>query len=713
MAWRARAATAAVGAAAITVTGLAPALAATNVESLDEGLTKVSIININDFHGRIDGSIGLNFACNVVRQQNAAGEGNYLLLSAGDNIGATPFVSSSQQDNPTIDYLNALGLQASAVGNHEFDRGFTDLTDRVIPRADFAHLGANVYERGTTTPALDEYELFAVNGLSVAVIGAVTEQTASMVSPAGIQMIDFGNPVDAVNRVAAQLSDDDDSNGEADIIIAQYHEGAGGSDSLENQVAAGGVFASIVNDTSDEVDAIFTGHTHLSYVWDGPTDSGTRPILQSGSYGDPVGVVELGFDPETGEVTQYTSSNVAIPDEPDDAWSAPCADNARYQAAVAIAEEATAEAEVLGREVIGEVTADITTAHEGESRDNRLRESTLGNLTANAWLWGMQQPGRPGADIGIMNPGGLRAELFYEAGGVEADGEVTYAEAASVHPFANTMQVIDITGAQFKELLEQQWQPEGSSRAFLKLGLSDNVRYTYDPDRAAGERVTGIWFDGAPMDPATTFTIASGSFLISGGDNFTVLQEGTNSRDSGLIDTDVFMNYMGQHSPVSPNFEKNGVAVHSALPLEATAGESVTFTVSGMDLTSLGSPDNTSFTIMVGDVEVGTADITTERIDGVPTRDGISDVTFTLPADLPGGETVLTLVADPSGTVVKVPLVVTALETPKPPVTPGPVVETDIPADDVTGPVGALAGLTLLLAAAAVLVARRRQAFTS
>lgn len=697
MTWRARAAAAAFGAAAIGATGLAPAFAATPVESISADLTKVTVLNINDFHGRIGPGIAESFACNAVTQQEAAGDGNYLFLSAGDNIGATPFVSSSQQDTPTIEYLNALGLQASAVGNHEFDRGFSDLTGRVAGLADFTYLGANVYERGTTTPALPEYELFTVSGVSIGVIGAVTEETPSLVSPDGVMMLDFGDPVVAVNRVAEQLSDGNTDNGEADIIIAQYHEGATSGDStLAAQVALGGAFADIVNKTSFEVDAIFTAHTHQEYVWDGPAAEGTRPVIQSGSYGNPLGVVELGIDTTTMTLEEYHSTNVETAD-----YDGSCDANARWQAATTIAAAAQAQAEEIGKEVIGEQTADITTAFMDGTRDDRLRESALGNLTANAWFWGMNVPGRVGAHIGIMNPGGLRAELYYEPTGTEGPGEITYQEAANVHPFANTMQTVDITGAQFKMLLEQQWQPEGASRPFLKLGLSDNVRYTYNPDAAAGEHITGIWIDGVPMDAAATYRIASGSFLIGGGDNFTVLQEGTNRTDSGLIDTDVFMNYVAQHSPVSPSFEKNGVAVSAALPITVQAGMSTTFEVSGIDLTSLGAPDNTEFTIMLGDVALGTAAIETVQIDGVPTRDGRSSVTLKVPANFPVGDAVITLVAQPSGTVVKIQAVVTAAAK------PGPVVETDIPGGSDLGPAGLL-GAALVLAAAGFGLSRRR-----
>src|SRR5690606_29556328 len=141
-------------------------------------------------------------------------------------IGASLFASSSADDVPTLQILNALELGTTAVGNHEFDRGFDRLTNEVAADSDFSHLGANVYHKGTTDPAMDEFELFTVDGITIGVIGVVTEETPALVSPGGIATLDFGDPVEAVNRVAAMLSDGEEANGEADVIVAEYHEGA-------------------------------------------------------------------------------------------------------------------------------------------------------------------------------------------------------------------------------------------------------------------------------------------------------------------------------------------------------------------------------------------------------------------------------------------------------------------------------------------------------
>ncbi len=222
------------------------------------------LLNINDFHGRIDNNT-VNVAGTIeeLRAEAASSGGESLFLSAGDNIGASLFASSLQQDQPTIDVLNALGLAASAVGNHEFDQGLADLIDRVLDggnNAQWAYLAANVTNTATGELVLPPFTTFDVDGLTVAVIGAVTQETPALVAPEGVAGLSFGDPVDAINTYAALLSDGDPSNGEADVIIAEYHDGAGAGtpdgSTLEEEVAAGGTFAKIVEQTSAEVDAI-------------------------------------------------------------------------------------------------------------------------------------------------------------------------------------------------------------------------------------------------------------------------------------------------------------------------------------------------------------------------------------------------------------------------------------------------------------------------
>lgn len=226
----------------------------------------LNFLGINDFHGRIDTNTVL-FAGTIEQLRAEAAPGATALLSAGDNIGASLFASAVARDRPTLDVLNALEVKASAVGNHEFDGGWADLRDRVTGNdAGFPYLGANVYARGTADPVLPEFTVLAMNGISVAVIGTVTQEVPSLVTPAGISELDFGDPVDAINRVAARIRAEQ----LADVIIVENHDGASAGTpegaTLEQVVAAGGPFARLVTQTSAHVDAIFTGHTRKEYV---------------------------------------------------------------------------------------------------------------------------------------------------------------------------------------------------------------------------------------------------------------------------------------------------------------------------------------------------------------------------------------------------------------------------------------------------------------
>lgn len=641
-----------------------PVLVGLSLGTAVPATTTLDLLAINDFHGRIDANT-VKFA-GTIEQLRAQNPDGTAFLSVGDNIGASLFASAVQDDQPTLDVLNALGLQSSAVGNHEFDKGFADLQGRVSDAADWNYLGANVYAKGTQNPVLPEYDLVEVGGLTLGVIGAVTQETPTLVTPAGIADLDFGDPVDAVNRVAAQLTDGDAANGEADVLVALYHEGAGAGTpegaTLEEEIAEDGAFTDIVTKTDASVAAIFTGHTHKQYAWDGPVpgeEGATRPIIQTGNYGENIGQVTLTVDTATGEVTDHAVKNVARTTTAD---ADLVAAYPRVAQVKTIVDAALAQAAVIGNQPVGSVTADITTAYAGGNRDDRASESTLGNLVANSLRDTLADPSRGGADLGVVNPGGLRAELLKGD-----DGVITYAEANAVLPFVNNLWTITLTGAQVKTMLEQQWQTDANgnrpSRPYLALGLSDNVSYTVktgDPLAAPGDNVTSITVDGVPIDPAKEYRVATFSFLATGGDNFRVFTEGTEPRDSGLVDRDAWIQYIRDNSPLTPSFARTGVVVPQ-LPGTVEAGKGFTTTVQRLDLTSLGSPANTeakAYLVAEGasfdPANPGTALATAAVTSGAATLTG------TVPAATKAGAYGLHVVASPSSTVVRLPLTVTA-----------------------------------------------------
>ena len=630
---------------ALTLVGASPALANDPAPADPAAPVTVTLVDINDFHGRIDANT-VAFAGTLEQIRAERGENSTLFLSAGDNIGASLFASATQQDTPTLEVLNALDLAVSAVGNHEFDRGAADLLGRVSDTADFDHLAANVLGPDGE-PILPAHATFEVSGLDVAVIGAVTEETPALVSPSGIEGLTFTDPVAAVNETVAELEASADA---PDLIVAAYHEGAGagtpdGSD-LATEIAGGGTFADIVTQTDAEVDAIFTGHTHKQYAWDAPVPGEpdrTRPVLQTGSYGEFLGEITLTVDPATGDVLTHTVGNVARTTTP---AAELVAAYPRVAEVKSIVDAALGYAQEIGSQEVATVTADITTAFSGGNRDDRSKESTLGNLVAES-IRASAAETPAGADLAITNPGGLRNELLH--GG---DGVITFAEANAVLPFANNLSTVTLTGASLKKVFEQQWQRDAAgavpSRPYLQLGTSANVSYTFDPARTEGDRITSLWVDGAQVDPAASYKVAVPSFLASGGDNFRAFTEGT-AVDTGLLDYEAWIAYLGEQSPVAPSYARHAVQVGGVQP-SYPSGSDLAVTLSALDLTSKGVPAATKAT-----AAVVAADGTRTELGDFTVEAGSTTIDGTLPGEISGAATLEVSVA-PTGTVARIPL---------------------------------------------------------
>lgn len=618
----------------------------------------IDLLGINDFHGRLEAGGGTNTA-NIAGAAVLAGavdsfrsaNPNTLFVSAGDNIGASTFTSFIQQDTPTIEALNAMGLDVTALGNHEFDQGRVDLDDRVVPASEFPYLGANVYDRATGEPAFDESFVTEVDGVRVGFIGAVTEELPSLVTPTGIASLEVRPVVDEVNRVAEALSDGDETNGEADVLVLLVHEGPATGDLADS--TGDTVFGRIVAGVSPEIDTIFSGHTHQRFAHqvpvDGWPDGLTRPVVQSGQYSENLARVTLTVDPTTGDVV--ASSSQIVPLTADGAPAFP-ADPEVAQ----IVADAVAVADELGAVSLGQITGDLRRAVQSDgTTENRGGESTLGNLVADVQLWATQELG---TQIAFMNPGGLRADLRYASSGpADPDGNVTYREAATVQPFANTLVTTTLTGQQVIGVLEEQWQPETASRPFLKLGVA-GLTYTYDPTAPAGSRVTQVLVGGAPLDPTAQYRVVVNSFLASGGDNFLTLAQGTGAADSGRVDLQAFVDYLAEHTPLSPDLAQRAVGVRLADPPVGgyAPGEQVTVDLSSL-LFSVGEAEGAEVTLAADGSTLGTFPIDPSVVD---TTDevGRATATFAVPQGAVGDslEVAVTVAGTGTTTAFTVPL---------------------------------------------------------
>ena len=514
-----------------------------DAQAAPEG-TKVQLLNITDFHGRIS-EAGTQVASVVEEERAKFGTGGDNMgtgvLSTGDNIGASTYTSSSQNDKPTLDVLNAIGVQTSAVGNHEFDKGIDDLTGRVSDAADFPYLAANVYDKGTenVVDGLDEYSIVDVGGVSIAVIGVVTKDTASLVSPDGIADLEFGDPTDAVNRVAEDLENLPEDE-QPDMTVVEAHLGASSTESLEDAKASNAEFKKLVTEADASVDAMFTGHTHMPYAFEAPVPGEpdrTRPVIEAGSYGEYVGQVTMRVDGNS----NWQASGIDLIDTEDKSYDSEVVDKV-----AGIISDAEEKAKELGSEVTGTISEDITRATK-DGEEDRGAESTLGNLVADALKEGVEETQLEEADFGVTNAGGLRTDLLCDQIYNNEDKcEVTVAELNGVLPFANDHGVVTLKGEDVIGVFEEQWQPDDASRPFLHLGVSDDVDVVYDSDADKGEHVKSVKVDGEEIDPNKDYRVATLSFLAAGGDNYTSFAKG-DFEQSGLTDFETWENYFNKH----------------------------------------------------------------------------------------------------------------------------------------------------------------------
>lgn len=496
----------------------------------------VQVLQFSDFHGHLEPMVleddddnvlgtygGAAYLAGLIDELSADFRGTTLTVSSGDSIGGSTFASGLFHDEGTIEVLNAIGLAASAVGNHEFDEGVTELM-RIVeggnhpvdggyqeePYAgtDFPYLAANVVWKDSGEPILPAYSVTEVEGIKLGFIGVVTDETPFLVSPSGIEDVTFLDEAETINRYAAELQ----SQG-VEAIVALVHEGGYDEGAYadvitKEDVNAGcealtGPVLDINAETDAAVDVILTGHTHNGFACELPDPEGVdRPVAGPGDWGRVLSDTTVSLDRKTGDVFRnrtHVENHVVDADA--------ITPNAEVQAIVA---KWIAMADVLAQEVIGSAAEPIT----GDASGNRGIETPMADLVADSILWGTQDAG---AQIALMNVGGVRASLDA--------GDITYEEAYNVAPFGNLLNTVTLTGAQLEAVLNQQYNPD-RSRVMLALGVSEG--FTYEWSTATNSVVPGsMELNGVAISPTESYRVGTLSFLAEGGDGFTAFTEGT------------------------------------------------------------------------------------------------------------------------------------------------------------------------------------------
>ena len=547
--------------------GAAPALQAAEP-------VHISLIAINDFHGNIQppaGSLlmpdaanasgarvsagGAAYLSSLVRDLKSRNPGRTLVVGAGDLVGATPLASGLFHDEPTIEVLNQIGLDVSSVGNHEFDKGRTELLrlqkGGCYPRpadgssgvvgvdtcmnagafagATFQYLAANVLDTASGNTLFPATALREVGGAKIGFIGLTLRSTPSVVTPAGVVGLQFLSEVATVNRLAPQLK----AQGAAAVVVLIHQGGQTSARTVQDKTCPdfSGPILALADQFDRAVDVVVSGHTHQEYVCVRPDG---KLVTQTGFYGRLVTLIDLQVDASARKVLAKDANNFVVLN------GAPVKDaNGNFlplpKGVTALQPDPAVET-IVRR--YGDLTAPLSEMEVGrlvvplERRANAAGESTLGAVIADAFLAGTSDTsyGAQPAQIAFTNPGGLRSDLPNLA--------VTFGQLFNVLPFNNSLVTMDLTGAQLLRLLEQQWerpQPAGGRI----LPVSNGFSYTWDasqPEGAPpgkGQRVVpgSMRLNGAPIAMDKSYRVTVNSFMASGGDALSVFKQGRNVQE--------------------------------------------------------------------------------------------------------------------------------------------------------------------------------------
>lgn len=575
----------------------APAFAANGPKDND---TRVQLLAINDFHGHIESSTPgtIRYCCELDEKTNtmvpvnrAAGGAEYLAtwikrlrdrnsntitVGAGDMIGASPLTSGLFHDEPAVEALNALGLQVTGVGNHEFDEGIQELyrmqyggcvaSDPTTCAAGpfggalYRYLAANVFFANTNNTVFPPYKLVKVDNAKIAFIGLTFEATPTVVTPTAVAGLDFRPEVATVNYLVDQLRNEEGVRAfvvllhQGGIQTAPFSNGSfadvNGCDNLQGDIDP------IVKQLDPRVKVVISAHTHQPYVC--PNYAGTGILLTSASsFGRLVTSIDLTIDHQSKAITDAVATNYVVK-QTEGPFNSSQAGNLgtpvpKDPIETEIVQKWRALAAPIGNRVIGHITQDILSSRDTPPNGvTAAGEIPVGEVIADAQLAATAPTDFGGAVVAFMNPGGVRAGLHYALAPGELGrnpGEVTYANAFAVQPFSNVMQVKTLTGQQILDVLEEQWTGLNSGTNRKILQVSNGFSYSYDLTRSGTKVIPGsVMLNGVPIDPLASYRVAMNNFIGSGGDNFPTFSEGTNTL-GGEVDLDALVQYMMAHDP--------------------------------------------------------------------------------------------------------------------------------------------------------------------
>lgn len=536
------------------------------------GTRTVTIADITDFHGHIEHGADVAAAFTLADSHNPD---NMVPVSTGDLVGGSPYESAVKQDKPTLDMAKVWGLTVSAVGNHEFDRSVADFNNRVAaPANGIDWLCANVSSANKSATGklshVKDYTIRTVNGKRIGFVGALTDALGSVATPQITEDADLSErAVDALNRVAGELK----RSGKVDAVVALLHADASAATGLGR-----------------DVDLAYTGHTHA--VKQGVTDGGA-PIYEAGSFGQNMAVQDLIItghgrhakvqvaDVNLGNGTEATAVPGVLNVEGLDAHPR----QAAWMSAGVVSNGSVARSRQLYAKANYAASAGnavIGTLAPGTNFDKRTsvgHEGSVGMLVADANRESIMRNVYAGTRlpvVGFSNDGSLRTKQL----DMDEDGKVTIREVDSLMALQFHAAHETLTGLGLKAVLAQQFHRNDDGELEHRwLGISSNVRYRYvqcgdggatctlgDSD-GNGNQHTGVkatvgivdlTIDGRPIADDDLVIIASNSYLLQGGDNYSAFRAGSNYGELEMSYTQPLHEYLAAHPKLSAAVPETG-----------------------------------------------------------------------------------------------------------------------------------------------------------
>ncbi|MDZ5472021.1 5'-nucleotidase C-terminal domain-containing protein [Bacillus sp. 31A1R] len=475
-------------------------------ETQEGNIVDLKILHTNDLHAKID-----HFAKIAAYIQSERSKASHsLYIDAGDIFSGNPVVDL-QKGKPIVDLLNDMGLQAMAIGNHDFDYGQEEYVERQL-QANFPWLGANIVvenPRVKEVPQPNPYTILEANGLKVGLVSVI--ETPPSTAPANVVGIKFNDPIQTLKQYEFLKN-------ETDILIALTHVGY----SEDREIAQAINF----------FDVIIGAHSHTALS--APAIVNGTPIVQTGGNAENVGNLNISYNTETKEVVSVNGflQKVSLLEEADPA----------IQAKVDAYKEAMAP--LLG-EVIGTTT--------GLSRSGN-RDTQLGNFWTDSIRYFTN------ADVALTNNGGIRDNI--------ASGSLTVGDIYRVEPFANEIMKIEMTGQALKDVIDYSYNRR-SSVDLQTSGLHYKI-LTNNTGKFVGSELT---INGQPIDLAKKYIVAVGDYIGSGGSGYnfagTVLEAKSGFMTESMIAFAKHETSLGKTISYNSN-ERIKIEVAANAPIEGT-----------------------------------------------------------------------------------------------------------------------------------------------